>query len=539
MNIAGSGAAVTVRIDDLTGPGLRSALKNLSRLEQASKDAAAAAVRSTSMVRQVAGRGLVMQPFAGAESRLDLLGGPGGAFVSPTGPSNPYEIENPVRDAMMRRAQERSSREYGAREVGFMPPAFVKNSRTVAEAMRLAASSAGELDGRMGRLTGVSGKFATRIAGVGIAFSATSSIFAAAIDAIEDKARGASDSFFSAFQLRLIESVRSIPVIGAAIRAVFADQYAEIDRIKKATEELVQVGERQRALVEARQQGSQASRSRLAESRLDLEEARIESSSAGFETESSVEALRKVERERARLRSEQFAREQAERARAEGVSEESVGIGGERYRQIQAETQELYRNELDAIDAAFDRRISAVVAEREARRRASEEEAREEQRRQEQIAARAEELALDQQDRLALARLDSQEAAVGDEDTLANRVRRAEIEASRQLINLQQQLDEAESRIVEEKGLTEAQRQQAIAAEREIAQLQAENIRAAVDRARQGEEEVAKVTATASGTFSAIAAARTVTTTQQLAEKQLAALKQIATNTAQQAGFTP
>ena len=374
MSIEAGGASVTVRIDDLTTPGLRSAMANLSKLEAASKRAAAASMKAVSpMLRAVPGQGMVMQPFSGA-SRLDLLGS-GGNQITPAANVTPYGIENPALDRMRERQRLRGEMKFGARDVGFIPPAFVRDSRTVAESMRLASKSAGDLEGRFGRLTGVSAKFATRVAGAGVAFAGLSSILTSVVDAIEDKANGANESFWDRFQTRFAEAARSIPILGTVFRAVFAQQFAAIDRLKRETEALVAVGEKQRSLVLSRQQGSLATEDRLRESRLDRDQALIESSNAGFETEESVESMRQLERERARLRRDQFATEQMERARAEGVSERSTGIGGARFRQMQQEVEELYANELQAIDAIYERRLSNARAEKEARIRDAEEEA--------------------------------------------------------------------------------------------------------------------------------------------------------------------
>lgn len=185
--------------------------------------------------------------------------------------------------------------------------------------------------------------------------------------------------------------------------------------------------------------------------------------------------------------------------------------------------------------------IDAEFAEREKR---SDEEARKAAEAklaaEREVAARIEELQLDQQDRLALARLDAEEASIGPEDTVQNRVRQAEIAAQRELLSVQQQLDQAEARILDEKGLTAEQRNAAIEAERQIAELQAETIREGVERARRGEDRAEQVAAAAgAGTFSSFAAARINTDTTALMKEQVKYLQRIASNTGQAQGFTP
>lgn len=419
-------------------------------------------------------------------------------------------------------------------------------SPALARLGRAAAVARAQVDkvggGGMQSLSKVANATATRFLGIGVALSGVNAGLRAAGDALVSSLADPSKDFWSEFSTGYADAIRNLPVIGTVAQIAFAPWFAELDRLKVEVDQIAEESDRRRTMVEARNKGTVESSQNMRLGALRVEEARLAASSAGMETEWSAGQWREIARQKAMIESEEFERAQAERARREGVSEQSVGIGAERFRQLQEETRQRRRDALDIVEIEYEQRLSRARMEREERRRAGEEEAaRAAEARLEaerDAAARLEELQIDQQDRLVLARLDAEESAL-DAESPASRVRRAEIEAERDLLSLQQQLDEAEARILAEKGLTDAQRQQAIESERRIAEVQASTIRATADRARLGEVAAERVTSSSSGTFSAIAAARTNTNTQRVAEAQLAALKQLVANTSNGQGFGP
>lgn len=419
-------------------------------------------------------------------------------------------------------------------------------SPALARLGRAAAAARAQVDkvggGGMSVLEKIATKTAMRFAGIGVALSGVNAGLRSAGDALVSSLADPSKDFWAEFSSGYAEAIRNLPVIGSIAQIAFAPYFAELDKLKAEVDQIAEESERRRAMVAARNEGTADSSRNMRLGALRVEEARLASSSRGMETEWSASQWREISRQKAMIENEEFARAQAERARKEGVSETSVGIGAERFRQLQEETRQRLRDALDIVDIEYEERLARARQERDERRRAGEAEAArlaaERIEAERQVAARVEEIQLDQQDRLVLARLDAEEASLEDE-TPAARVRRAEIQSQRELVALQQQLDEAESRILAEKGLTDSQRRQAIEAERQIAEIQAAGIRSAVDRARQGEDAAEKVTATTSGTFSAIAAARMNTSNQRVAEASLAALKQIAANTSTTQGFGP
>lgn len=390
----------------------------------------------------------------------------------------------------------------------------------------------------------VADQVATRFAGIGVVLAGLDIALRTAGKAMVDSLADPSKDFWSSFSEGFANSARQIPILGGLAQVAFAPWFAELDKLKAETEAIAAEGERRRAQVQARAEGSDESRRAVALSALKVDEARLAASSRGFETEQTAEDFRRIARERARIENEAFADQQAARARAEGVSETSVGIGAERFRQLQEETRQRLADSLELIEIEYRERKKRAQGERAERLRAAEQEAADaaaaKLAAEREVAARIEELQLDQQDRLALARLDAEEASIGPEDTVQNRVRQAEIAAQRELLSVQQQLDQAEARILDEKGLTAEQRNAAIEAERQIAELQAETIREGVERARRGEDRAEQVAAAAgAGTFSSFAAARINTDTTALMKEQVKYLQRIASNTGQAQGFTP
>jgi hypothetical protein len=393
-------------------------------------------------------------------------------------------------------------------------------------------------------LNRVADQVVTRFVGIGVALGALDIGLRTAGKALVESLADPSKDFWSSFSEGFSETARQIPILGGLLQVLFAQQFASIDRIKKETEEIAKEGDRRRAMVEARNQGSADSARNVRLSELAVDQARLASSSRGFETEESLQQWRQLARQRAAIEAEEFERQQADRARREGVSEASVGAGAERFRQLQEESRIRAANALELIEIEYRERLRRAQGEKQARLKAADETIKEEAVKrlaaERDVAARLEELQLDQQDRLAVSRLDLEEQSLRAADTPASRVRQAEIEAQRQLIALQQQLDAAEARILDEKGLTADQRDAAIAAEREIAELQAAKIREASAKVAAGDARTEQASlAAGGGTFSSFAASRINTDSTALMREQVKYLQRIASNTAQAQGFGP
>lgn len=549
MNLDAGGAAVRVMIEDLTAPGMRSVMSNMKTLERAATKAAEASARAgTSMLRAVSGRGMVMQPFAG-DSRLDLLGGPGGASITPSGASNPIELVDPAWESIVDEVGRAADAAAGsmtqaARSTGMVVGGMTRAasaSGTFAANMRQANGSA---IGTSSAIDALGVKLTAKIAGFGAAFATIRASFGGIADGIENALRGGKKAFADVFIESFSNAMQSAPVIGSIVR--LGDLFLQrIDGTLAAEEEgrrgqarnQMAIAENERLTREAEDRrrlgeftdeiGRDSAASRLG----DREASILGRQSLGI---ADIDELFRIDQQQAAAESKALA----ERLLREASS---IAPGGEVPSEVRAAIRRRAEEDLQARLAVADRewqdRKSRIDDAAERQRQAAADLIREEEERKAQAESRLADLRADQESRLADATFDAAEARLG--DSIADRLRAAELDAERRTAELQRELAAREREILGDDRLGSADKTAAIEAEREIAAARLSAIDAALAEARLGEVAAERVTSSSSGTFSAIAAARTNTNTQRVAEAQLAALKQLVANTSNGQGFGP